>query len=67
MSAKVVALHVRNEMEDFHCKHLSDDQMKELKWIIRKATWSEQALYGRWQVFGYDELLKRDEVNLDTF
>ena len=30
-------MHVRNEMEDFHCEHLSDAQMKELNPIIRKA------------------------------
>jgi hypothetical protein len=35
--AKVIAMHVRNEMEDFHCQHLSDAQMKELNPIIRKA------------------------------
>jgi len=27
---KYVAIVVRNAMEDFHCKHLSDEQMKEL-------------------------------------
>jgi hypothetical protein len=27
--ARLIAMHVRNEMEDFHCQHLSDDQMKE--------------------------------------
>jgi hypothetical protein len=35
--AKIIAMHVRNEMEDFHCEHLSDDQMKELNPIVRKA------------------------------
>ena len=35
--AKVIAMHVRNEMEDFHCAHLSDAQMKELNPIIRRA------------------------------
>jgi hypothetical protein len=35
--AKVIAMHVRNEMEDFHCQHLSDAQMKELNPIIRQA------------------------------
>ena len=28
--AKLIAAVVRNSMEDFHCKHLSDAQMKEL-------------------------------------
>jgi hypothetical protein len=35
--AKILAMHVRNKMEDFHCEHLSDAQMKELNPIIRKA------------------------------
>jgi hypothetical protein len=35
--AKVIAMHVRNEMEDFHVQHLSDAQMKELNPIIRGA------------------------------
>ncbi len=35
--AKVIAMHVRNEMEDFHGEYLSDAQMKELNPIIRKA------------------------------
>jgi hypothetical protein len=35
--SKLIAMHVRNEMEDFHCEHLNDDQMKELNPIIRKA------------------------------
>lgn len=30
-------MHVRNEMEDFHVKYLSDAQMKELSPIIRQA------------------------------
>ncbi|MCY6491429.1 hypothetical protein [Leptolyngbya sp. GGD] len=28
---------VRNEMEDFHCKYLSDAQMRELNPMIRNA------------------------------
>jgi len=35
--AKVIAMHVRNEMEDFHCEHLSDAQMKELNPILRRG------------------------------
>jgi type I restriction enzyme M protein len=34
----------------------------------RKPTWSEKRHPdGRWRVFSYDELLKRDKVNLDIF
>jgi len=32
-----IAMVVRNEMEDFHAKYLSDDQMSELNPIIRNA------------------------------
>ena len=32
-----LAMVVRNAMEDFHCRHLSDEQMKELNPIIRNA------------------------------
>lgn len=33
----LIAMHVRNEMEDFHVANLSDTQMKELNPIIRQA------------------------------
>ncbi len=33
----LIAMHVRNSMEDFHVEHLSDTQMKELNQIIRQA------------------------------
>ena len=38
--AKTIAIVVRNQMEDFHCKHLSDAQMKELNPIIRNAIYT---------------------------
>ena len=36
-AAMILALAVRNAMEDFHCKYLSDAQMKELNPVIRNA------------------------------
>jgi type I restriction enzyme M protein len=33
----------------------------------RKATWSEATPEGRWRAFDYDDLLKRDKLNLDIF
>jgi hypothetical protein len=36
-TAIYIASVVRNAMEDFHCRHLSDEQMKELNPIIRDA------------------------------
>ena len=35
--ANYIAMVIRNAMEDFHCEHLTDDQMKELNPIIRNA------------------------------
>jgi hypothetical protein len=36
-AAMFIAMVVRNAMEDFHCRHLSDEHMKELNRIIRNA------------------------------
>jgi len=33
----------------------------------RKATWTEATAEGRWRSFDYDDLLKRDKLNLDIF
>src|SRR5437773_1028622 len=35
--AMLVAMVVRNALEDFHCQHLSDEQMKTLNPLIRNA------------------------------
>lgn len=35
--ASYIAMVVRNAMEDFHCQHLNDEQMRELNPIIRNA------------------------------
>jgi hypothetical protein len=34
----LIAMHIRNSLEDFHVAHLSDAQMKELNQLIRQAT-----------------------------
>lgn len=41
--SKYIAMVIRNAIEDFHCKHLSDAQMKELNPLIRNAIYT--ALY----------------------
>ena len=41
--SKLISIVIRNAMEDFHTKHLSDAQMKELNPIIRNAVYT--ALY----------------------
>ena len=33
----------------------------------RRQTWSEKIPEGRWRSFDYEEIAKRDKVNLDTF
>jgi hypothetical protein len=38
--AKFLAMCVRNNMEDFHCEHLSDEQMRELNPLIRDAIYT---------------------------
>ena len=38
--AKAIAAYVRMYMEDFHCEHLSNKQMKELNPIIRNAIYT---------------------------
>lgn len=43
LQTRVIAMVVRNAMEDFHSEHLSDTQMKELNPIIRNAIYT--ALY----------------------
>jgi hypothetical protein len=43
LQAKYIAIVVRNAMEDFHSKYLSDEQMRELNPIIRNAIYT--ALY----------------------
>ena len=39
-TAMFLAMVVRNAMEDFHHRHLSDEQMKELNPIIRNAIYT---------------------------
>jgi len=34
---------------------------------LRKPTWSEKAPDGRWRALDYEEVVKRDKVNLDIF
>jgi len=43
--AKYVAMVVRMAMNDFHMKHLSNEQMKEFNSVIRNAVFT--ALYAR--------------------
>ena len=38
--AKAIAAYIRSNIEDFHAKHLSDEQMKELNPLIRNAVYT---------------------------
>ena len=38
--AKFIAIVIRNAMEDFHAKYLTDAQMKELNQILRNAVFT---------------------------
>lgn len=40
LQAKIIALYVRNNIENFHCKYLSDKMMKELNPLIRNAIYT---------------------------
>jgi hypothetical protein len=46
-TAQYIAMVVRNAMEDFHAKHLSDAQMRELNPIIRNAVYTALYAMGR--------------------
>jgi hypothetical protein len=39
-AAAVLAIIIRNAMEDFHVQHLTDEQMRELNPIIRNAIYT---------------------------
>ena len=51
--AKAIACVVRNQMEDFHYKYLSDEQMKELNPIIRNSIYTALQLVRENPVFLY--------------
>jgi hypothetical protein len=57
-----IAKVVRDAMEDFHCKNLSDSQMKELNPIIRNAIYTAVYAY----LAPEDDLLSRYYVGLTT-
>jgi hypothetical protein len=61
-TAMLVAMTIRNAMEDFHIQHLSDAQMKELNPIIRNAV--ATALYAL-RNYGEDEACTKF-VNFQT-
>lgn len=49
MTALFVAMVVRNALEDFHCQHLSDAQMKELNPLIRGAIYNALYAYSHFE------------------
>ncbi len=53
--SKCVAMVIRNAMEDFHCKYLSDEQMKELNPIIRNAVYTTSYAFDHMHLSGKAE------------
>jgi type I restriction enzyme M protein len=51
----------RADLDDFVACYNPENRHK------RTATWSETKPDGRWRCFEYDELAKRDKLNLDIF
>jgi type I restriction enzyme M protein len=52
---------VRADLDDFVSCYRPGDRHN------RKATWSENALNGRWRPYAYEEIVARDKVSLDLF
>ena len=59
--ASYIAMVVRNAMEDFHCEHLTDDQMKQLNGHQQ----TEHGLLYELAEFEFTELAK--EIPLEHF
>jgi transcription termination factor NusB len=57
--SKYISIVIRNAMEDFHSKHLTDAQMKELNPLIRNAVYT--ALYS--MQYSQDSLKIREFVS----
>jgi type I restriction enzyme M protein len=51
----------RSDLDEFVACYQPEKRNK------RTETWSDETPDGRWRRYGYDELLKRDKVNLDLF
>src|SRR5438132_2132032 len=51
----------RNDLDDFVACYNPKNRHE------RTPTWSDQHTQGRWRVYDYVELLKRDKLNLDIF
>lgn len=62
--AKAIGAYVRMGMEDFHSKHLSDEQMKELNPIIRNSIYTFLKDYNEDKILKISCVLK---LNLPTY
>lgn len=49
MTTLYMSMVVRNALEDFHCRHLSDAQMKELNPLIREAIYNALYAYSHFE------------------
>ena len=63
LRAGFIAMAVRNAMENFHCKHLTDEQMAELNPLIRDAIYT-----ALWAEANYEDSEEcRQFVNFQIF
>ncbi len=53
-----VAMVVRNNMEDFHCKHLTDKQMKELNPLVRNGIYTALHILFQNDKKEYDDMVQ---------
>jgi type I restriction enzyme M protein len=51
----------RNDLDDFVACYNPKNRHE------RKPTWTEKNDKGRWRSYDYEELIKRDKINLDIF
>src|SRR5437588_8899239 len=51
----------RSDLDDFVACYNPNNRHE------RKPSWSDENPQGRWRAYDYEELLKRDKLNLDIF
>jgi len=51
----------RSDLDEFVACYTPDNRHE------RRESWSEQNVEGRWRSFSYEEIVKRDKLNLDIF
>ena len=58
----------RSDLDDFvACYHGKNSDKSRASRHERKPTWTEKNDKGRWRAYKYEDLIKRDKINLDIF